>query len=138
MNTMVPRGVVIVLLMLFIRMWQSGTYLGQLAQVELPAIPAPTAAASDNNPLIGLYALAHRYRLRDAHVAFPDAERTHASTRRRIVLYDNGAFVLQYPTLGEVGIAERMTGTRRHRLRLGGLEHRSAHGVPRAVLLPVS
>ena len=96
MNTMVPRGLVIVLLMLFTACGSSGP-TSPTGTNQLPALPPPTPRPATNfPPLSG----PSRIFVFERALAFPVSEYTKKS---RFVLYDNGAFVLQYPTLGEGG-----------------------------------
>ena len=100
MNTMVPRGVVNVLLMLFTACGSSGP-TSPTGTNQLPALPSPTPRPATNfPPLSG----PSRIFVFERALAFPVSEYTKKS---RFVLYDNGAFVLQYPTLGEGGYRGR-------------------------------
>ena len=103
MNTTVRRGAVVVLLVLFAACGSSGP-TSPTGTNPPPAVPAADSAACDN--LSSLSGPSRTF-IFDRELSYPVSDYTRNS---RFVLYDNGAFVLQYPrALGRGAILE---GTR--------------------------
>ena len=99
MNTTVARGAVVVLLVLFAACGSSGptSPTGTSPPSALPPPTPPTPPpATVFPPLSG----PSRTFLFDRELSYRVSDYTKKS---RFVLYDNGAFVLQYPSLGERG-----------------------------------
>ena len=99
MNSTVGRGAVVVLLVLFAACGSSGptspTGTNPPSALPPPTLPTPPPATVFP-PLSG----PSRTFLFDRELSYRVSDYTKKS---RFVLYDNGAFVLQYPSLGEGG-----------------------------------
>ena len=108
-------GAVAVLLVLFAACGSSGP-TSPTGTNPPSSISAADSAACDSLPSL-VWAIAH-LPLRSG-LSYPVSDFTKQS---RFVLYDNGAFVLQYPTLGEVGFVEGIGRERRHPVRVVGPE----------------
>jgi hypothetical protein len=96
MNTTLRRSAIVVLFVLGTACGSSGptspTGTGQAPAVPLPTPPPATAFPPLSGP--------SRTFVFDRELSYRVSEYTKTS---RFVLYDNGAFVLQYPSLGEGG-----------------------------------
>jgi hypothetical protein len=95
MNTCVRRSAVVVLLTLSAACGSSKP-TSPTGTSQPPAAPLPTPPRPDFPPLSGP---SHAFFF-DRELSYPVSDYTKKS---RFVLYDNGAFVLQYPSLGDVG-----------------------------------
>jgi hypothetical protein len=95
MNTCVRRSAVVVLLTLSAACGSSKP-TSPTGTSQPPAAPLPTPPRPDFPPLSG----PSRTFFFDREVSYPVSDYTKKS---RFVLYDNGAFVLQYLSLGEGG-----------------------------------
>jgi hypothetical protein len=90
MNTAVRRGAVVVLLMLSVACCGSSAPTSPTGRSQAPAVPSATPQPPTNFPALSgpsrTFVFEHElsYRVRDH------------TRRSRFVLYDNGAFVLQY------------------------------------------
>ena len=100
MNTTVGRGAAVVLLVLFAACETSGptSPTGTNPPSALP--PTTPTPATVFPPLSG----PSRTFIFDRELSYPVSGYTRSS---RFVLYDNGAFMLQYPSLGEGGYRGR-------------------------------
>ena len=98
MNTAVRRRALVVLLMLSAACNNSGPTSPTVTSRTSPlqASPAPTPPASNFPPLSG----PSRTFVFDRELSYRVSEYTRHS---RFVLYDNGAFVLRFPSVGEGG-----------------------------------
>jgi hypothetical protein len=95
MNTSVRRGAVVGLLVLLSACAGSGP-TSPTATNPPPSLPLPTPPATNFPPLSG----PSRTFLFARELSYPVSDYTKKS---RFILYDNGAFVLQYPSLGGGG-----------------------------------
>ena len=90
MNTTVRRGALVVLVVVSASCGSgSSTPTSSTGTSQLPAVPAPTPGPSTFPPLTGP---SHTF-VFDRQLSYPVSNYTRES---RFVLYDNGAFVLQY------------------------------------------
>ena len=99
MHTTVRRGAVIALLSLFAACGSSGP-TSPTGPNQPSALPSPTPAPATHFPPLSGPSRTFSF---DRALSYSVSDYTKKS---RLVLYDNGAFVLQYPSLGEGGIAE--------------------------------
>ena len=96
MNTTIRRGTVVLLLVVSAACGSSGP-TSPTGTNQPPALSSPIPPpATHFPPLSG----PSRIFVFDRELSYPLSDYTKKS---RFVLYDNGAFVLQYPSLGEVG-----------------------------------
>jgi hypothetical protein len=121
MNTCVRRSAVVVLLTLSAACGSSKP-TSPTGTSQPPAAPLPTPPRPDFPPLSG----PSRTFFFDREVSYPVSDYTKKS---RFVLYDNGAFVLQYLSLGEGGIAEGTRTQTASLLSSGRAGASPAHGV---------
>ena len=96
MNTTVRRSAVMALLLLFAGCGSSGP-TSPSGTNQPSALPSPTPAPATNFPPLSGPSRTFFF---DRELLYPVSGYTKKS---RLVLYDNGAFVLQYPSLGEGG-----------------------------------
>ena len=100
MNTTVRRGAVVVLLMFSVACGSS-TPTFPSGTSQPPSVPSPAPRPPINfPPLSG----PSRSFIFDGELSYRVRDYTRKS---RFVLYENGAFVLQYPTIGEGGYGYR-------------------------------
>ena len=111
MNTSVRRGAVVVLLGFSVACGSSGP-TSPSGTSQPPSLPSPTPRPPINFPPLSgpsrsfIFDGELTYLLRSADPNWP-RDVSDYTRKSRFVLYDNGAFVLQYPSLGEGGYGYR-------------------------------